>query len=35
MIYDGRYTLELTIEDTLGRKIGQSTIEFTVHGKAK
>jgi hypothetical protein len=35
MIYDGRYTLELTIEDTLGNKIGQSTIEFTVHGKAK
>jgi hypothetical protein len=35
MIYDGRYTLELTIEDTLGHKIGQSTIEFTVQGKAK
>ncbi|HEV7224074.1 MAG TPA: hypothetical protein VGN42_15300, partial [Pirellulales bacterium] len=31
-IYEGRYTLELTIEDTLGRKIGQSTIEFTVKG---
>lgn len=35
MIYEGRYTLELTIEDTLGRKIGQSTIEFMVHGKTK
>jgi len=35
MIYDGRYTLELTIEDTLGRKIGQSTIEFSVQGKPK
>lgn len=35
MIYDGRYTLELTIEDTLGRKIGQSTIEFSIHGKPK
>ena len=35
MIYEGRYTLELTIEDTLGRKIGQSTIEFSVQGKAK
>lgn len=29
-IYDGRYTLQLTIEDTLGRKIGQSTIDFVV-----
>ena len=28
-IYDGPYTLHLTIEDTLGRKIGQSTIDFT------
>ena len=35
MIYEGRYTLELTIEDALGRKIGQSTIEFSVQGKAK
>jgi hypothetical protein len=29
-IYDGRYTLKLTIEDTLGKKIAQSSIEFTV-----
>lgn len=35
MIYEGRYTLELTVEDTLGRKIGQSTVEFAVQGKAK
>jgi hypothetical protein len=34
-IYEGRYTLELTIEDTLGRKIGQSTIEFTVKGSKR
>ena len=26
----GRYTLQLTIEDTLGRKVGQSSIDFTV-----
>jgi len=29
-IYDGRYTLQLTIVDTLSKKIGQSTIDFTV-----
>jgi len=29
-IYDGRYTLQLTIEDTLGQKVGQSSIEFNV-----
>lgn len=29
-IYTGRYTLQLTIEDTLGRKIGQTSLEFTV-----
>jgi hypothetical protein len=29
-IYEGKYTLQLTIEDTLSRKIGQSSIEFTV-----
>ncbi|HEX4148027.1 MAG TPA: hypothetical protein VHY20_03525, partial [Pirellulales bacterium] len=32
-IYDGPYTLHLTIEDTLGHKIGQSTIDFTAHEK--
>jgi hypothetical protein len=32
-IYDGAYTLQLTIEDTLGRKIGQSTIDFTAKEK--
>ena len=26
----GRYTLQLTIEDTLGHKVGQSSIDFTV-----
>ncbi len=29
-IYDGEYSLQLTIEDTIGRKVGQSTIQFTV-----
>ena len=29
-MYDGQYTLKLSIEDTLGKKIGQSTIDFTV-----
>jgi hypothetical protein len=32
-IYDGRYTLQLTVEDTLGKKVGQSTIEFTIKSK--
>ena len=32
-IYDGKYTLQLTIEDTLGHKVGQSSIDFTVHDK--
>jgi hypothetical protein len=31
--YDGKYSLQLTIEDTLGRKIGQSSIDFTVKEK--
>ena len=26
----GRYTLQLTVEDTLGRKVGQSSIDFMV-----
>jgi hypothetical protein len=26
----GRYTLQFTVEDELGRKVGQSTAEFTV-----
>lgn len=29
-IYEGTYTLELTIEDKLARKIGQSTIELNI-----
>ena len=29
-IYGGTYTLQLTIEDTLSQKIGQSTLEFTI-----
>ena len=29
----GRYTLQLTIEDTLGHKVGQSSIDFTVRPK--
>ncbi len=31
-IYDGHYTLQLTIEDELSKKVGQSTIEFTIAG---
>jgi hypothetical protein len=29
-IYDGRYTLKLTVEDTLGKKVGQSSLDFQV-----
>lgn len=29
-IYDGRHTLQLTVEDTLGKKVGQTSIEFTI-----
>ncbi len=29
-IYGGHYTLQLTIEDTLSQKIGQSSLEFTI-----
>lgn len=29
-IYGGRYTLQLTIEDTLSQKLGQSSLEFTI-----
>lgn len=29
-IYGGKYTLQLTIEDTLSQKIGQSTIDFEI-----
>jgi hypothetical protein len=32
-IYAGKYTLQLTIVDTLSQKIGQSSIEFTVTEK--
>jgi hypothetical protein len=31
-IYDGKYTLQLTIEDTVSKKVGQSSIEFTIVG---
>jgi hypothetical protein len=31
--YDGRHTLQLTIEDTLGHKLGQSTIDFIIKTK--
>jgi hypothetical protein len=34
-IYDGKYTLQLTIVDTLSQKIGQSTIDFTVGEEKK
>jgi len=33
-IYPGRYTLKLTIEDLKSRKIGQSSIQFTVEKPA-
>ena len=29
-IYNGRHTLQLTVEDTLGKKVGQTSIEFTI-----
>lgn len=29
-IYSGRYTLQLTIEDTYSQKLGQSSLEFTI-----
>ncbi|MGH7135597.1 MAG: hypothetical protein ACREHD_07645, partial [Pirellulales bacterium] len=32
-IYEGSYTLDLTVEDKLGRKIGQSSIDFIVKQK--
>jgi hypothetical protein len=32
-IYDGKYTLQLTIEDTKSRKVGQSSVEFTIREK--
>lgn len=32
-IYDGNYTLRLTIEDTLGHKVGQASIDITVAGR--
>ncbi len=33
-IYNGRHTLQLTVEDLHGQKIGQSSLEFTVKGAA-
>ncbi len=32
-IYGGSYSLQLTIEDTLSQKIGQSSIDFAIHEK--
>ncbi|HVX14129.1 MAG TPA: hypothetical protein VHC22_23285 [Pirellulales bacterium] len=32
-IYEGSYTLKLTVEDKLGHKIGQSSIDFTIKKK--
>ncbi len=32
-IYGGTYTLQLSIEDTQSQKIGQSSIDFTIHEK--
>ncbi len=32
-IYDGEYSLRLTIEDTLGHKVGQASIDFSVAGR--
>lgn len=32
-IYDGDYTLRLTIEDTLGHKVGQATIDLSIAGR--
>jgi hypothetical protein len=32
-IYNGKYTLQLTVEDTKSQKIGQSSIDFTVKEK--
>ncbi len=31
-IYEGKYKLELSIEDTLSRRIGQATIDFSIAG---
>lgn len=33
-IYDGRYTMKLTIEDELGKKVAQSSIEFMVKNQS-
>jgi hypothetical protein len=33
-LYDGRYTLKLTIEDTLGKKLGQSSLDFQIKSAA-
>lgn len=32
-IYDGDYKLRLTIEDTLGHKVGQATIDLSIAGR--
>lgn len=34
-IYDGNYTLQVTIEDTLSQKLGQATIEFSIKEQAE
>lgn len=32
-IYGGKYTLQLSVEDTLSQKIGQASLEFKIKGK--
>lgn len=32
-IYGGTYTLQLTLEDVKGQKIGQSSVDFTIKEK--
>ncbi len=34
-IYDGKHTLQLTVEDLHSQKIGQSSIDFTVHQRTR
>jgi hypothetical protein len=34
-LLDGKYSLKLSIEDTLGKKIGQSSIDFKVKNAGK
>ncbi len=34
-IYDGKHTLQLTVEDLQSQKLGQSSIEFVVEGRGR